>query len=141
MPTIFVGGALQVADARLEFVDDAQIVGVADDLRLGLIGAAHEAGGFEVAGAEFAETNAGEIEGEGDGEEGHGCGHRETRLHMVWPRERKPLVRRVRKGMTLAEAKAAGRVGASERRPPEGGQLGRGRCWRPRLRLCRWFRR
>ena len=72
--------SLQVADAGLEFVDDAKVVGVADDLRFGLVGAAHDAGGLEVAGAKVAEANAGEIQGKGDGEEGHGGGHREARL-------------------------------------------------------------
>ena len=80
---VFVGGALQVADAGLEFVDDAEVVGVADDFGLGLVGTAHDAGGLKVAGAELTEANAGEIESEGDREEGHGCGHGETRLQHV----------------------------------------------------------
>ena len=44
------------------------------------VGAAHEAGGLEVAGAKLTETNAGEVQSKGDGEEGHGGGHREARL-------------------------------------------------------------
>ena len=35
---IVVRGALQVADAGFEFVDDAEVVGVADDLGFGLVG-------------------------------------------------------------------------------------------------------
>ena len=78
--SLVVRGALQVADAGLEFIHDAKVVGVADYLRFGLVATAQDAGGLEVAGAKLAETNAGEVHGEGDREEGHGGSHRETRL-------------------------------------------------------------
>ena len=68
------------ADAGFEFVDDAKVVGVPDGARVGRVGTAHEAGGLEVGGAKLAETNAGEVQSKGDGEEGHGGSHRKPGL-------------------------------------------------------------
>ena len=56
-------------DAGFEFVDDAKVIGILDDPHFSLGGAAHNAGGFEIAGAKGAEPNAGEIHRKGDGEE------------------------------------------------------------------------
>ena len=67
-------------DAGFEFVNDAKVIGVLDDPHFSLGGAAHDVGGLEITGAKSAEANAGEIHGEGDGKEGHGSRHGETRL-------------------------------------------------------------
>ena len=74
--------ALEIVNARFEFVDDAQVVDGAYDLGVGVIEAALDAGGGEVAGLELGDANSGEVEGERDGEEGHRGGHGESRLHQ-----------------------------------------------------------
>ena len=113
--SIIVRGALQVADAGLKFVDDAKIVKVTHYACFGLGGTAHDAGRLEVAGAKVAETNAGEVEGQSDGEEGHSSGHRKARLQHG-----------------LAErAEATGDAGA------EGDDLGGGECGLGHCGNCR----
>ncbi len=75
-----VARALEVADVGLEFVDDAEIFVVTDDVRVGLVEAATEAGGTEIAGVQIAEMDPGEVERKGDREERHGGRHREAGL-------------------------------------------------------------
>src|SRR6266851_1988603 len=79
---IALGRALQVADPRLELIDDTKVIGVADDARLGLIGTAHDAGWLEIAGVNIAEANAGEVHGQGYGKERHGGRHGKTGLQQ-----------------------------------------------------------
>ena len=69
-------------DAGLELIYDAEIVVVADHVGVGLVEAALETGGAEVAGAQLAEPDAGEVHGERDGEEGHCGGHGEPGLQQ-----------------------------------------------------------
>src|SRR6185437_2162738 len=72
--------ALQVAHAGFEFVDDFQVVVVAEHMRVRLIEIALQAGWSQIAEAQAADADTGKVQGQGDGEKGHGGRHGQSRL-------------------------------------------------------------